>query len=75
MLSTRENTISMGSEALKIARSIRSAFDLGARDLTFGEWNIDSFIRMEMEKLNQRTARRKHYELQQAARSAKLPPK
>jgi len=54
-----ENTVSMGSAALNIARAIRSEYQLGGRTLTFGAWNIDDFMRVEIRKVKERIERRK----------------
>jgi hypothetical protein len=52
-----ENTVSMGSEALDIARAIRNASQLGGRALTFAKWNIDDFLAVEMRKVKERIER------------------
>jgi hypothetical protein len=56
--SVEENTVLMGAESLEIARKIRKSYKLGERALAFGEWNIDEFLRSEMQKVKQKIERR-----------------
>jgi hypothetical protein len=62
-----ENTVSMGADALGISRTIRTKYQLGDRILKFDKWNIDDFIRDEMEKLRKRLAHRDKIEREDAA--------
>jgi hypothetical protein len=63
-----ENTVAMGSEALEIARAIRSDAQLGKRVLTFDTWNVDEFMRAEMRKVKERIEKRKQIERENAHR-------
>lgn len=52
MNAAAENTIAMGAEALRVARSIRTNYDLGLRPLMFGKWDIEQFFSTGLEKIS-----------------------
>ena len=70
-VAVEEGAISMGSEALEIARAVRVKYSLGSRALEFGKWNIDDFIRKETAKLTKRIERRDKMEREVDARKSK----